>query len=73
MPPAVWTTLFWPYSLEPVKSNKASQKLLADDAAATGKGLPNGHVYKGYHAMQCLLEGICKAGTTDTEGLIGAM
>lgn len=73
MPEAVWTNAFWPYSVEPLKSNKASQQLLRDYVAMTGNQTPNGHVYKGYHAMQGFLEGIRKAKSGDTEAVINAM
>ena len=73
MPEAVWTAAFWPYSVEPLKSNKASQQLLGDYIAMTGNQLPNGHVYKGYHAMQGYLEGIKKAKSTETDAVINAM
>ncbi len=73
MPEAVWTAAFWPYSVEPLKSHKASQQLLGDYIAMTGNQLPNGHMYKGYHAMQGFLEGIKKAKSTETEAVINAM
>jgi branched-chain amino acid transport system substrate-binding protein len=73
MPDAVWTNVFWPYTLEPVKSNKQSQQLLTEAIAMTGSKFPNSHVYKGYHAMQGLLEGIKKAKSADTDAVINAM
>ena len=73
LPEAIWTAAFWPYSVEPLKSNKASQQLLEDYIAMTGNQLPNGHMYKGYHAMQGFLEGIKKARSTETEAVINAM
>ena len=73
MPQAIWTNVFWPYSLEPVKSNRQNQQLLQEYAAMTGNKLPNSHMYKGYHAMQGLLEGIRRAKSTETEALIDAM
>ena len=44
LPDNVWCVVFWPYELEPVKSNKLSQQLLADYQAMTGKQYPNGPI-----------------------------
>ena len=73
MPQAVWTNVFWPYSLEPMKSARQSRQLLQDYVALTNNPLPNSHMYKGYHAMQGLLEGIRRAKSADTDALINAM
>ena len=73
MPEAIWTNVFWPYSLEPIKGVKQSQQLHQDFIALTGKQIPNSHMYKGYHAMQGLLEGIKKAKSAETDAVINAM
>ena len=73
MPDNVWGVVFWPYELEPVKSNKVSQQLLADYAALTGKNYPNGHVLRGDHGIRALLEGIKKAKSTEVPAVIAAM
>ena len=36
LPDNVWSSIFWPYETEPVKSNKVSQRLLAAHAAILG-------------------------------------
>lgn len=73
LPDNVWSVAFWPYELEPVKSNKVSQKLLAEYAAMTGKKFPNGHVFRGELGVRALLESIRKAKTTDVDAVIAAM
>jgi branched-chain amino acid transport system substrate-binding protein len=72
LPENVWGNVFWPYEAEPTKSRKSSQQLMTD-AQAAGVKYPTGHIFRGYHAMQGLLEGIKKAGSTDVEAVIKAM
>lgn len=73
LPDNVWGVVFWPYELEPVKSNPVSQKLLAEYKAQTGKTHPNGHVLRGEIGIRALLESIKKAKTTDVGAVIAAM
>ena len=73
LPPAVWGNVFWPYEIEPTKSNKLSVQLLQDYTALTGKQFPTGHMFRGYHAMQGLLEGIKRAKSAEIEAVINAM
>jgi branched-chain amino acid transport system substrate-binding protein len=73
LPENVWGNVFWPYEMEPVKSNKFSQALMRDYAALTGKTSPTGHLFRGYHAMQGLLEGIRKAKSIEVPAVIAAM
>lgn len=73
LPANVWSIAFWPYELEPVKSNKVSQRLLAEYTALTGKKNPNGHVFRGELGVRALLEGIKKAKATDVDAVIAAM
>ena len=56
MPDTVWSNVVWPFALEPWKSNRQGHQLLQDYTAMTGNKFPNGHVYKGYQALQGLLE-----------------
>ena len=73
LPESVWSHVFWPYEVEPHKSAKVSQQLLQDYTAMTGKKFPTGHIFRGYHALQGLLEGIKKANSTEIDAVINAM
>lgn len=73
MPDTVWSNVVWPFALEPWKSNRQGHQLLQDYTAMTGNKFPNGHVYKGYQALQGLLEGIKKAKSSETDAVISAM
>ena len=73
LPENVWSIAFWPYELEPVKSNKVSQRLLAAHTAATGKSFPNGHVFRGELGVRALLEAIRKAKSVELDAVIAAM
>ncbi len=73
MPDNVWCNVFWPYEQEPGKSNKVSQRLLAEYTAQTGKQNPNGHVLRGEIGVRALLEGIRRANSIDTQAVIAAM
>ena len=73
LPDNVWGNVFWPYEVDPHRKHKMTQQLLQDYSALTGKKFPTGHLYRGYHAMQGLLEGIKKAKSTEIEAVINAM
>ena len=73
LPASVWGNVFWPYEIEPTKSGKLNQQLLQDYGAMTGKQFQTGHVFRGYHAMQGLLEGIKKAKSIEIDAVINAM
>ena len=69
LPPNV----MWPYEIEPWKSRASSRALYEDSVAAGGRKSPTGHLFRGYHALQGLLEGIRKAGSTEVPAVIAAL
>ena len=72
LPANLWSVTFWVPGVEPFKSNPMSQQLLAD-CQAMNVPAPTGLVMAGHRAMLGLIAGIGKAGSTDTDAVIGAL
>ena len=68
-----WGPTFWPYQVEPTKSNKLSQQLYKDWVATYKDPSPATVGLLGYRAASALFEGIKKAKSTETEAVIAAM
>ena len=73
MPDSMWGPIFWPYQVEPYKSNKLGQQLLKDHLAMFKDEHPHTAISLGYRAAQALFEGVKKAKSTDTDAVIRAM
>ena len=73
MPASFWGPVFWPYHVEPYKSNKISQQLYKDWVALTKDPVPPTNVNLGFRGAQALFEGIKKAKSADTDAVIKAM
>jgi branched-chain amino acid transport system substrate-binding protein len=68
-----WGPIFWPYQVEPYKSNKMSQEFYKDWVAAYKDPSPPTVAVIGYRATTALLEGVKRAKSTEANAVIAAM
>jgi len=68
-----WGPTFWPYQIEPTKSNKLSQEFYKDWVDAYKDSSPPTVGCIGYRAATAILEGVKRAKSTDAEAVIAAM
>ena len=68
-----WGPTFWPYQVEPTKSNKMSQQFYKDWGTIYKETSPQTVSLLGHRAASALFEGIKKAKSTETGAVIAAM
>lgn len=72
LPKNLWSVTYWVPDVEPFKSNPISRQLLQDCRAAKVEN-PPGLVMAGHRAALGLFAGVKKAGSTETDAVIGAL